>query len=75
MARRTREAVDLAGSDETEAMERDRVKQERGPAVVVVPRIARRQIHAVSPVHGEPVTFNPGELLPSWVKVADGDLR
>ena len=75
-SRRTRkDDVALVASEETEALERDRVKQERGPATVVTPRIARRRLHAVSPIHGEAVTFNPGELLPSWLEVSDDDLQ
>ena len=30
-------------------------------------------VHAVSPEHGEPVVFTPGELLPPWVDAAIED--
>jgi len=31
------------------------------------PRLSPGHVHAVDPGHGEPVTFQPGELLPDWV--------
>jgi hypothetical protein len=31
------------------------------------PRLSPGHVHAVDPGHGEPVTFQPGELLPAWV--------
>lgn len=31
------------------------------------PRLSPGHLHAVDPVHGQPVTFQPGELLPDWV--------
>jgi hypothetical protein len=31
------------------------------------PRLSPGHVHAVDPGHGEPVTFQPGELLPGWV--------
>jgi hypothetical protein len=74
MARTRKDAV--VDSTEEEAMERDKAKQEKAPGTPVVPRLARRHIHAVHPDHGEPVTFNPAELRPDWVEVSDGaDLR
>lgn len=71
-SRRTRKDADLGpDSRETEALERDRVKQERAVGTAVAPRLARRHIHTTHPDHGEPVVFVPGELLPDWVKVTD----
>jgi hypothetical protein len=31
------------------------------------PRLSPGHLHAVHPDHGEPVTYQPGELLPDWV--------
>lgn len=31
------------------------------------PRLAPGHVHAVNPEHGEPVTIQPGELMPEWL--------
>jgi hypothetical protein len=31
------------------------------------PRLSPGYVHAVSPEHGEPVVFTPGQALPGWV--------
>jgi hypothetical protein len=31
------------------------------------PRLSPGYVHAVSPEHGEPVVFTPGQALPDWV--------
>jgi hypothetical protein len=31
------------------------------------PRLAPGHVHAVNPEHGEPVTIQPGELMPGWM--------
>jgi hypothetical protein len=33
----------------------------------VDPRLAPGFVHAVNPEHGEPVTIQPGELMPGWM--------
>ena len=41
------------------------------------PRLAPGFVHAVNPEHGEPVTIQPGELMPEWMigaLVAGGSL-
>jgi len=34
------------------------------------PRLAPGFVHAVNPEHGEPVTIQPGELMPDWMLAA-----
>lgn len=36
----------------------------------MAPRLSPGYVHAVSPVHGEPVVFTPGQELPGWVREA-----
>ncbi len=31
------------------------------------PRLSPGHLHATDPGHGQPVTFQPGEMLPGWV--------
>ena len=35
---------------------------------MAAPALSPGYVHAVSPVHGEPVVFSPGQLLPEWVR-------
>ena len=37
---------------------------------VAAPRMSPGYVHAVSPEHGEPVVFSPGQLLPGWMAEA-----
>ena len=49
------------------AAARDLQAQERaGVRPLSVGVVAPAVFHAVSPLHGEPVVFAPGELLPAW---------
>ena len=44
----------------TRSVEQGNTAPERSPGYV----------HAVSPEHGEPVVFTPGQVLPDWVRSA-----
>jgi hypothetical protein len=45
-------------------------RAERGTDAPPLGRTAKRYVTTVSPEHGEPVTFIPGELLPTWAVAA-----
>lgn len=66
MARRRASAI--AEDKALEAsVKADAKAQERGPAKVKTPKVARDFVHAVHPETGLDVVFVPGEALPTWV--------
>lgn len=68
MARRVNAAAEDRDLDNK--IEADRKAQERGPADHSVGRTSRTFVHTTHPETGLDVVFLPGEMLPSWVRLA-----
>ena len=65
----------MAGQTRAEAAaaKRDASAQEKGGPLLNRQRIARTYVQAKHPDTGLAVTFVPGEALPRWVDLKDGD--
>lgn len=64
-----------AGKTKAEAAQElaEYIADEKGAALANRQRVARTYVQAKHPDTGLAVTFVPGEALPEWVKLKDGD--